>query len=39
MDPRGAPQWVGQAHVADQLADFERHLRSAAATSLHRQNE
>ena len=32
MDPRGAPQWVGQAHVADQLADFERHLRSAAAT-------
>jgi hypothetical protein len=33
MDPRGAPQRVGQAHVADQLADFERHLRSAAATS------
>ena len=28
-----APQQVGQAHVADQLAKFERHLRSAAATS------
>ncbi len=33
MDPGSAPQRVGEAHGADQLADFERHLRSAAATS------
>ena len=33
MDPGSAPQRVGQAHVADQLANFEWHLRSAAATS------
>ena len=33
LDP-GAPQsGIGQAHVADQLANFERHLWSAAATS------
>ena len=28
---RGAPQIVGEAHVADQLAGFERHFWSAAA--------
>ena len=33
MDPGRAPQRVGQAHVADQLANFERHLWSAAAMS------
>ena len=33
MDPGSAPQRVGEAHGADQLADFERHLRSAAAMS------
>ena len=33
MDPRSAPQWIGQAHIADQLADFQRHPRSAAATA------
>jgi len=33
MDPASAPQRVGEAHGADQLPDFERHLRSAAATS------
>ena len=33
MDPGSAPQRVGDAHGADQLPDFERHLRSAAATS------
>jgi len=33
MDPRSAPEGIGQAHGADQLANFERHLRSAAATS------
>jgi hypothetical protein len=31
MDSGSAP--VGQAHCADQLADFERHFRSAAAMS------
>ena len=31
MDPGSAPQWIGEAHVADQLADFQRHLRPAAA--------
>ena len=31
MDPGSAPQRVGQAHVTDQMANFERHLRSAAA--------
>jgi hypothetical protein len=31
MDPRRAPERVGEAHFADQLADFERDLRSAAA--------
>ena len=29
--PGSAPERVGEAHVADQLADFERHFRSAAA--------
>ena len=33
MDPGSAPQRVGQAHVADQLANFERHLWPAAARS------
>jgi hypothetical protein len=33
MDPGSAPQQVGQAHGADQLPDFERYLRSAAARS------
>ena len=32
MHPGSAPQRVGEAHGADQLADFERHLRSAVAT-------
>ena len=32
VDPGSAPEGIGQAHVADQLADFQRHLRSAAAT-------
>ena len=31
MDPGSAPQWIGQAHIEDQLADFQRHLRPAAA--------
>jgi hypothetical protein len=33
MDSGSAPRRIGQAHVADQSANFERHLRSAAATS------
>jgi hypothetical protein len=33
LDPGRAPQRIGQAHVTDQLANFERHLWSAAATS------
>ena len=33
MNPGSAPQRVGEAHGADQLPDFERHLRSAAARS------
>ena len=28
MDPRGSPQWIGKAHLADQLADLKRHRRS-----------
>ena len=31
MDPGSTPEWVGKAHGADQLADFERHFWSAAA--------
>ena len=31
MDPRGSPQRIGKAHVTDQLADLQRHLRSSAA--------
>jgi hypothetical protein len=31
MDPRSAPERVGEAHVADQLANFDRHSWSAAA--------
>ncbi len=33
MDPGSAPQRIGKAHVADQLANFERHLWPAAARS------
>jgi hypothetical protein len=33
MDPGRAPKRIGQAHVANQLANFERHLWSAATTS------
>ena len=33
MNPGSAPQRVGDAHGADQLPDFERHLWSAAARS------
>jgi hypothetical protein len=33
MDPGSTPQWVGQAHFADQLADFKWHRRPTAATS------
>jgi hypothetical protein len=33
MDPGRAPQRIGQAHAANQKANFERHLWSAAATS------
>ena len=31
MDPRSAPQRVAEAHVADQLTDFERDFWPAAA--------
>jgi hypothetical protein len=31
MDPRSAPKRVGEAHIPDQLTNFERDLRSAAA--------
>src|SRR5205823_9519952 len=31
VDPRSAPERVGEAHGADQLADFERHFWPAAA--------
>src|SRR5262245_25353707 len=31
MDPGRGPERVGEAHVADQLADFDRHFWSAAA--------
>src|SRR5262245_35924593 len=31
MDPRSAPERVGEAHVADQLTDFERHFWSPTA--------
>ena len=33
MDPGRAPEGIGQAHVADQLAYFERDLWPAAARS------
>src|ERR1035441_10237053 len=29
MDPRRAPQWIGNAHLADQPADLQRHNRPA----------
>ncbi len=31
MDPRGTPKRVGEAHIPDQLTNFKRDLRSAAA--------
>src|ERR1700737_1073199 len=31
MDPRGSPQRIGDAHLADKLAYFYRHGRSSAA--------
>jgi len=33
MDPRRSPQRVGEAHLADQPANFQRHRWSAAAAS------
>jgi len=33
MDPRSTPEWVGQAHLADQPPDLRRHLWSPAARS------
>ena len=33
MDPRRSPQRIGDAHLADQPANFQRHSRSAAAAS------
>jgi len=36
--PRGArPQRIGQAHVANQKANFERHLWSASSPSAHKR--
>jgi hypothetical protein len=31
MDARGAPKWIGQAHLANELADVQRNLRPASA--------
>src|ERR1700674_5701287 len=33
VDPRCAPQWVGDAHVPNELTNIEWHLRSATARS------
>jgi hypothetical protein len=33
MDPRRAPQRIGNAHLADQLADLQRHNRPATSAS------
>src|ERR1039457_6911421 len=33
MDPRRAPQWIGNAHLADQPADLQRHNRPATTAS------
>ena len=33
MDPRRTPKRVGEAHIPDQLTNFERDLRSAAASA------
>src|SRR6476660_8437406 len=33
MDPRCSPQRIGNAHLTDELAYFERHLRPAATAS------
>ena len=32
MNARSAPERVGQAHLADQLPNFERHLGPASVT-------
>ena len=42
MDSRSTPQRIGEAHGADQLANFERHLWPAtarSATSIARTSE
>ena len=31
INPRRSPQWIGKAHLADQLADLKRHLWSSPA--------
>jgi hypothetical protein len=33
MDARGAPKWIGQAHLPNELADVQRDLRPATARS------
>src|SRR6478672_10867868 len=33
MDSRRSPQWIGDAHLADQPANFQRHRWSTAAAS------
>src|SRR5947209_15492702 len=33
VDPRCAPQWVGDAHVTNELTNIEWHLRPATARS------
>src|SRR5665213_2298730 len=33
MDPGSAPEWIGQAHFSDQLANLEGNFWPAAATS------
>ena len=36
MDPGRAPEWIGQAHLADQTPDFERDLVLAMEIALSR---
>ena len=39
MDARSAPERVGEAHLADQLPNFDRHLGPARSSSrIHCQN-
>jgi hypothetical protein len=33
VDPRCAPQWVGDAHVPNELTNIDWHLRPATAKS------